>query len=113
MTTTYGAPAADEALGRAIHHAMWDRRVTQLALARELGIQQSTLSKKLRGERPWSVDELIKVADALHMDARDLLTNMWGPPKAPVAQRIELPPSKRESATSLACVRIVTDRIAA
>jgi transcriptional regulator with XRE-family HTH domain len=63
---------------------MWDRRVDQKTLAIRLGITQSAVSRKLHGERPWSVDELIKVADFLGMDARDLLAAMWGgPPSAP------------------------------
>src|SRR6266498_794804 len=72
-------PSADEALGRIIHVAMWERRITQAVLAAKLGIDQTTVSKKLHGLRPWSVKELIDVADFLGMDARDLLGNMWGP----------------------------------
>lgn len=97
----------DEALGRVIHMAMWERRVSQSALAPKLGMDQSTLSKKLRGLRPWEFSEFIAAADELHIDARDLLSGMWGPTDAPismppvdvapVAQRIELPPSKRKS----------------
>jgi BetR domain len=83
MTASEQRPDADVALGRVIHQAMWDQRITQTRLAVLLGIDQSTLSKKLRGERPWSVRELIDVADALHMDARDLLARMW-PPDGPI-----------------------------
>lgn len=41
---------------------MWDRQVKQAELASRLGIQQSALSKKLRGHRPWTVDELLTTA---------------------------------------------------
>lgn len=44
---------------------MWDRQITQSALAPQLGIEQSALSKKLRGHRGWSVAELIVTASAL------------------------------------------------
>jgi len=44
---------------------MWRTRVTQTRLAEVLGLDQSTLSKKLRGKRPWSVDELVRVAHVL------------------------------------------------
>jgi transcriptional regulator with XRE-family HTH domain len=83
MTALGDRPDADVALGRVIHQAMWDQRITQTRLAVLLGIDQSTLSKKLRGERPWSVRELIDVADALRLDARELLARMWPPDEPP------------------------------
>jgi transcriptional regulator with XRE-family HTH domain len=83
MTALGDGPDADVALGRTIHQAMWDQRITQTRLAVALGIDQTTLSKKLRGTRPWTVRELIDVADALHIDARELLARMWGPDNPP------------------------------
>ena len=53
---------ADAEVGRAVHMLMWDRQVKQAELASRLGIQQSALSKKLRGHRPWTVDELLTTA---------------------------------------------------
>ena len=53
---------ADAEVGRAVHMLMWDRQVKQAELSKRLGIQQSALSKKLRGHRPWTVDELIVTA---------------------------------------------------
>lgn len=44
---------------------MWDRRMKQADLAEALGLQQSALSKRLRGERGWSVSELLTVARRL------------------------------------------------
>ena len=44
---------------------MWDRRITQTALGRAIGIDQSNLGKRLRGERGWSLDDLQAVARAL------------------------------------------------
>jgi len=80
---TEPVPTADEAFGRVIHMAMFDRRISQTKLAASLGISQSTLSKRLRGERPWSLTDTIQVADALRMDLRDLLGDMWGDPGTP------------------------------
>jgi hypothetical protein len=74
---------SDQALGRAIHQAMWDRRVKQTELAPQVGLDQSTLSKKLRGERPWYFAEVISVADALRMNVLDLIGTMWGPDEGP------------------------------
>jgi transcriptional regulator with XRE-family HTH domain len=83
MTVATNRPDADKALGRAIHQAMWDQHITQLRLAEALGIDQSALSKKLRGLRPWLFAEFISCADLLGLDARDLLSQMWGPHDAP------------------------------
>jgi len=71
-------PTADEALGRIIHMAMWDHGIKQVDFAPKLGIDQSALSKKLRGVRPWMFAEFIAAADLLNVDARDLLATMWG-----------------------------------
>ena len=92
---------ADVAFGRAVHHCMWDHGVTQTKLAKLIGMNQGDLSKKIHGKKRWLLQEAIAVADSLQVDARDLLASMWGtaptgaPTLAPVAQRIELPPSKR------------------
>ncbi len=97
-----GKPGADEALGRILHLTMWVQGMKQTELAPLLGIDQSTLSKKLRGVRPWFFAEFLNACDILGVDATDILTNLWGgpgnapPAVAPVAQRIELPPSKRK-----------------
>ena len=57
---------ADAEVGRHVHMLMWDRQVKQAELATRLGIQQSALSKKLRGHRPWSVDELLTTSRFLN-----------------------------------------------
>ncbi len=55
----------DAEVGRRVHMIMWDRRVTQTALGRLVGLDQSSLGKRLRGERGWSLDDLRAVAGAL------------------------------------------------
>ena len=75
----------DEAFGRAVHMAMYDQRVTGRQLSQRTGIEQSLLSKKLRGKRPWSLGDTIAVADSLHVDLRDLLTSMWGDKGTPIS----------------------------
>ena len=57
---------ADVEVGRHVHMLMWSRQIKQAELATRLGIQQSALSKKLRGHRPWSVDELLITAGFLN-----------------------------------------------
>lgn len=65
--------SADAAVGRRVHMLMWDRQVKQAELAMQLGIQQSALSKKLRGHRPWSLDELLTAARWLDTTAAYLI----------------------------------------
>lgn len=55
----------DTLVGRRVHMMMWDRRISQTALGKLVGIDQSSLSKRLRGERNWTLDDLRAVATAL------------------------------------------------
>ncbi len=59
------APSLDTLVGRKVHMMMWDRRISQTALGRQVGIDQSSLSKRLRGERNWTLDDLRAVATVL------------------------------------------------
>jgi len=77
MTTAHDIPSADEAFGLVIHEAMFRRRISQTKMAAALGIHQTALGKKLHGERPWTLEDAIRVADALRLDLRDLLASMW------------------------------------
>ena len=55
----------DVAVGRRVHHLMWDRRITQTALGRALKIDQSGVGRRLRGDQrgphmhPMSVNKII------------------------------------------------------
>lgn len=59
------AESLDVAVGRRVHMMMWEQRITQTALGRAIGLDQSGLGKRLRGERGWSLDDLAAVADEL------------------------------------------------
>lgn len=63
----------DVAVGRRVHMLMWDQKLSQTALAKRLGIAQTTLSKKLHGERGWSLEDLQSVASALQVSMAYLL----------------------------------------
>lgn len=78
-STAHGEPA-DEAFGRAVKMVMFQRRITNRRLALTLGIHESALGKKLHGERPWTLTEMIATADWLRVDLRDLLGQMWTGP---------------------------------
>ncbi len=41
---------------------MWDSKLSQRKLAPQLGMTQANLSKKVRGERGWSIDDLLAVS---------------------------------------------------
>ena len=65
--------AIDEYVGREVHQRMWDRHMTNVALAGQLGITPSALGHKLRGRRDWSLDELLRVAELLDVAVVELL----------------------------------------
>lgn len=64
--------AIDAELGRRINARMWDAKVTQMALAPRLGLDQSSLSKKMRGDRPWYWREVVIVAEVLGVTVGEL-----------------------------------------
>lgn len=70
----------DAEVGRRVHMLMWDRQMTQTALGNILGIDQSSLAKKLRGQRKWALADLVAAADALGVSAGELLD---GAPRGP------------------------------
>jgi hypothetical protein len=72
----------DISVGRRVHMLMWDQKLSQTALAKRLGVSQSALSKKLHGERGWSLEDLQAIAAALHVSMAYLLgeTSEKNPP---------------------------------
>jgi transcriptional regulator with XRE-family HTH domain len=78
------APDVNSEVGARIHQMMFRKRVSQTKFAPSVGMSQSLLSKKLRGVVPWSVVELLLVANALGVDPGELL------PK--VDPKVEEPP---------------------
>lgn len=78
MTTTSSErelPAARHA-GQRIHALIWERRLKQGSIAQAVGIGSSTFSKKLRGEVPITVDELMTIAGVLGVDPGELLPRL-------------------------------------
>jgi hypothetical protein len=67
-TTTERALPVATALGAIIHQAMWQKRITQGAMGDAIGVKQSTMGKKLRGQVPITVDELTTIAGLLGED---------------------------------------------
>jgi transcriptional regulator with XRE-family HTH domain len=75
LTYPYGM-SIDAMVGERLHLQMWQRQIPQTRLADRLGVTQGTLSRKLRGKSPWSLDELYEAAAALGCDVTDLLPQL-------------------------------------
>ena len=71
----------DAVVGRNVHVIMWERKMTQTALGGMIGTDQSSLGKKLRGERGWSLDEVEQVAAALAVPVSALFDRAWYTPR--------------------------------
>lgn len=59
------APNVDAEIGRRVHQLMWDRRITQTAFGARVGMDQSSVAKRLRGKLSWSAAQVVAAADAL------------------------------------------------
>ena len=71
----------DAKVGRRVHQLMWDRHLTNRALAARLGLDESALSRKMRGGRKWTVDELLDLSAIFDVPVADLLPEpeLWAP----------------------------------
>lgn len=63
----------DQAIGERVHAEMWRQRISQARLAELLGITQTAVSRKVRGDRPFFASELVIVAGALDVSVDALL----------------------------------------
>ena len=66
-------PTIDELIGEKVHGALWRRRLRQVDLAPALGIDQSALSRKIRGHTSWSASDVLRAADRLGVTMASLL----------------------------------------
>ncbi len=62
----------DQIIDERVHREMWSRRMTQTRLGATLGMSQTAISKKLRGERPWYAGEVLAVATTLGVSVASL-----------------------------------------
>jgi transcriptional regulator with XRE-family HTH domain len=58
----------DTTVGMNVKWLLWRKRAGQKALAREIGVTPSVLSKKLRGESGWSATQIAITAQFLDVD---------------------------------------------
>lgn len=68
----------NQAVGEAVHSYMWRKRISQESLATALGITQAAVSKKVRGKRPFSIDELLEVSVVLDTPLSQILAGVRG-----------------------------------
>ena len=52
----------DARIGERVHQLIWRARTTQKELSKVLGMTPATISRKIRGERAFSTEELVSVA---------------------------------------------------
>jgi len=55
----------DAEIGEKAHMLMWRRGITQIALGEQLGVDQSSIAKRLKGKRKWTTGEVVALARAL------------------------------------------------
>lgn len=60
-------------IAKRVRDAMKDKKVSQHALARKLGVTQTTVYRRLNGEVAFSIDMLVKIADILETPLSELL----------------------------------------
>jgi len=66
----------DMLLGERVHTLMFRQHLSQTKMAPAVGVSQSVLSRKLRGEIEWSVADLMAAATALDVPSADLLPRL-------------------------------------
>lgn len=85
----------DKIVGRRVHQIMWEQRLTQTALAKQIGLDQSSLGKRLRGDRGWSLDEVHAIAAALRTTVAYLFGETSDARATPAASPATVPPGSR------------------
>ena len=69
----------DQAIGRRVHTLMWERRVTNRAMAPNLGMDESGLGRRLRGERGWTAEHVWSAATFLNVPLAAIYGGDTGP----------------------------------
>ncbi|WP_334153039.1 helix-turn-helix domain-containing protein [Microbacterium sp.] len=90
--TTITAPVSHEPLnhdarvGERVMMLMFRARTTQTSLGKSIGMTQTALSKKIHGERKWTLDDLHAVASALNVSVATLISETETPdPNRPLS----------------------------
>lgn len=68
-----GPAGVDELIGERVHAAMWRARITQKQLAEALGLDQGSVSRRLRGKAPWRASDVVTAASLVGVDPSELM----------------------------------------
>ena len=68
----------NQALGMTIDQYMFYRKETRTALGAKLDLSQSTVSRKISGKVPWTVEEVALAARELGVEVQDLMPESNG-----------------------------------
>lgn len=80
---------AHEAIGISVNQLLFTRNITRRRLGAALGVQGEAVSKKLRGQSRWTIEEIYAMAEFFELDLMDLL-----PRKLPRGYEIGAPFNK-------------------
>lgn len=73
----------DAFIGRRVHQLMWDQKLTQTKVGELLGMDQSSVAKRLRGKLGWSASLLVETARVLDTTVSYLVGETDGPDSNP------------------------------
>lgn len=73
ITPSMTPTTPSEAVAAEIRAELARRRIRQAKLAALLGISQVSVSRRLSGETPFDINELVKVAEFLGIPVSDIL----------------------------------------
>ena len=80
---------AHEAIGISVNQLLFTRNIKRQRLGAALGVQGQAISKKLRGQSRWTIEEIYAMAEFFDVDLMDLL-----PRKLPRGYEIGAPCDK-------------------
>lgn len=69
----YPRYTAHEAIGISVNQLLFTRNITRRRLGAALGVQGEAVSKKLRGQSRWTIEEVYAMAEFFELDLMDLL----------------------------------------
>ena len=69
----YPRYTAHEAIGISVNQLLFTRNITRRRLGAALGVQGEAVSKKLRGQSRWTIEEIYAMAEFFELDLMDLL----------------------------------------
>jgi transcriptional regulator with XRE-family HTH domain len=70
---THAAPIDDAVIGERIHTLMWRNHRRQEDLADLLGVDQGSVSRRMRGKRAWGAVDVVVTAQWLDVPVAELL----------------------------------------